>query len=112
MNKEFLRMQKLAGLITEVKIEPLLYSVKGDKSFRDFVKIVIKNIFKSGLNDPMIEDIGENDWDTLFKFWYEFGNLELHTQQDIIDLANQVNVSEEDINYILDLPQVSALEKG
>ena len=36
----------------------------------------------------------------------------MHTQSDIIELAQEAGVSQDDINYILDLPQVSSLEKG
>jgi hypothetical protein len=51
-------------------------------------------------------------WDTLFEYWEDFGNLDMFTQQDIIDIANQADVSQSDIEYILDLPQVDNLEKG
>lgn len=75
-----------------------------------FLNLVVNNIFTVGITDPMVKEI--NNWDTLFKYWDDFGNLSLHTKSDIIELSNQVDLSEDTIEYILGLPQISALERG
>lgn len=108
ISEEFKRMQKLAGLITESESKQLTEEDK--QSFIKFVNLVADNIFTAGVNDPTMEQV--NSWDTLFEYWEDFGNLSLHTQSDIIELANEAGVSESDLNYILDLPQVSSLERG
>ena len=105
MNKDFLKMQKLAGLITEGQ-----YKKKINENYDEFINLVADNIFTAGVNDPTMSQV--NDWDTLFEYWEDFGDLDFHTQSDIIGLAKQANVSQNDIEYILDLPQVSKLEKG
>ena len=122
-NEQFLKMQKLAGLITESEFKKLTenydkfmdtnypgFKPEGEQSFVEFVNLVADNIFASGVNDPTMAQV--NDWDTLFEYWEDFGNLSLHTQSDIIELAKQAGVSQNDVGYILDLPQVSNLERG
>lgn len=121
LNEEFLRMQKLAGIQINEVSDPEGYKKfmeknypgfvpEGEQSFVEFVNLVAKNIFKAGVNDPTMADV--EGWDTLFEYWEDFGNLDMFTQQDIIDIANQADVSQSDIEYILDLPQVDNLEKG
>ena len=124
LSEEFRRMQKLAGLINESKYKQKLnenydkfmnanypgFKPEGEQSFVEFVNLVAKNIFTGGVNDPTMSQV--NDWDTLFEYWEDFGDLGLYTQSDIIELANEAGVSKSDLNYILDLPQVSQLEQG
>jgi hypothetical protein len=86
------------------------FKPEGEQSFVEFVNLVAKNIFTAGVNDPTMAQV--NDWDTLFEYWENFGDLSLYTQSDIIQLAKQANVSQDNIDYILDLPQVSSLERG
>ena len=124
MNTEFLYMQKLAGIITESEYKAKLkenydkfmdqnypgFKPEGEQSFVEFVNLVADNIFKAGVDDPTMSQV--NGWDTLFEYWEDFGDLGLYTQQDIIELAKKAGVSENDIEYILDLPQVANLERG
>jgi hypothetical protein len=121
LNEEFRRMQRLAGIQINEASDPEGYKnfmdknypgfkPEGEQSFVEFVNLVAKNIFKAGVNDPMMGDV--EGWDTLFEYWEDFGNLGMFTQQDIIDIANQASVSQSDLEYILDLPQVANLERG
>ena len=124
MTQEQLRMQMLAGIITESQYKEKLnegydefmdnnypgFKPEGEQSFVEFVNLVAKNVFTDGVNDPTMSQV--NDWDTLFEYWEDFGDLNMYTKSDIIELAGQAGVSENDLEYILDLPQVSKLERG
>jgi hypothetical protein len=114
----------LAGIITEGQYKEKLnegydefmdnnypgFKPEGEQSFVEFVNLVAKNVFTDGVNDPTMSQV--NDWDTLFEYWEDFGDLNMYTKSDIIELAGQAGVSENDLEYILDLPQVSKLERG
>jgi hypothetical protein len=82
----------------------------GYNPFELFLKSIIHGIFRDGMDDPTVEQM--DDWDSLFKHWDDLGDLYLHTQSDIIQLAKRNHVSQEDLDYILELPQVSKLERG
>lgn len=124
MTQEQLRMQMLAGIITEGQYKAKLkenydkfmnqnypgFKPEGEQSFVEFVNLVADNIFKGGVDDPTMSQV--DGWDTLFEYWENFGDLSLYTQQDIIGLAKKAGVSKNDIEYILDLPQVANLERG
>ncbi len=88
------------------------FKPEGEQSFIEFVHLVAKNIFRAGVNDPTMADVSANDWGTLFEYWEDFGDLDMHTKSDIISLAKKTGVSKNNIMYILDLPQVSKLERG
>ena len=115
---EIKRMQQLAGILKENDSEYGKFMDKnysgfkpeGEQSFVEFVNLVAKGIFSAGVDDPTMAQV--NDWDTLFEYWEDFGDLSMHTKSDIIELAQEAGVSQDDINYILDLPQVSNLERG
>lgn len=80
------------------------------KKLKAFTKLVVQNIFSAGMKDPMVQEI--NSWDVLFEFWNEYGNLMLHTQTDIVELADKVKLTANEVYYILNLPQVKGLEQG
>jgi hypothetical protein len=115
---EIKRMQQLAGILKENNngYEEFMdknypgFKPEGEQSFVKFVNLVAKNIFSKGVDDPTMAQV--NDWDTLFEYWNDFGDLSLHTKSDIIQMAEEVGVSQEDIDYILDLPQVFSMESG
>jgi len=81
-----------------------------NKGFNNFAKKVADIIWSAGLEDPFAAEL--TDWDALFELWNEQGDLFKYTQSDIEEMANEAGVSQEDLDYILDLPQVSDLEKG
>ncbi len=109
-----MKLKELRKLIREEieKIEEITPPAPqvNNHGFVNFLNKIIKNIFTSGIKDPMVQDI--DGWDVLFEYWNIFGDLQLHTQSDIIGLAKECGVSQEDINYIMDLPEVSDLERG
>lgn len=117
---EKLRMQMLAGVITESQYKSRLneeedngefkFEPTGERGFDEFVNKIATNIFTAGVNDPTMAQV--DGWDTLFEYWEDFGDLSMHTQSDIIELAQESGVSESDIDYILGLPQVTSLERG
>jgi hypothetical protein len=44
--------------------------------------------------------------------WSERGNLDQHTQDDIREICKNAGLSEDDIQYVLGLPEVDQLEQG
>jgi hypothetical protein len=79
-----------------------------NKSLTDFLRMIYPDIKQP--NVYFIRDV--EDWDTLFEYWNKYSNLSLHTKSDILELCEKANVPQSDINYIMDLPEVSNLERG
>ena len=106
MNNNFNLKQYLAEgkLLNEIEVGMMR------DPFELFLESIIYGIFTAGMDDPTVEQI--DDWDSLFEHWDDLGDLDLHTQSDIIQLAKKSHVSKEDLDYILELPQVSKLERG
>lgn len=94
------RLQKIAGILKESRTPGL----------EKFLQLVAKGIFTAGMEDPMIGDI--TDWETLFDYWDEFGTLPQYTKSDILHLTKKAGLTPEEVDYIMDLPQVSQLEGG
>jgi hypothetical protein len=86
------------------------FTPTGDKGFDNFAKEVAEIIWSTGLEDPFAAEF--TDWDSIFETWEEQGDLDQYTQSDIVSMAEEAGVSQDDIDYILDLPQVSKLESG
>ena len=84
------------------------YVTDGSEPIANFIRLLYPDIKAD--NAYFIEKY--EDLDTFFEMWDELSNLSMHTQSDIIELAQESGVSQSDISYILDLPQVSKLEKG
>ena len=93
---------------TDYYWESITTYVTNDKSITNFIRLLYPDIKVNG-----VYFVGNyEDLDTFFEMWDENSNLSMHTQSDIIELAQEAGMSQSDISYILDLPQVSRLEQG
>jgi len=86
------------------------FTPTGDKGFDNFAKEVAEMVWSAGVEDPFAAEL--TDWDSIFETWEDQGDLDQYTQSDIVSMAEEAGVSQDDIDYILDLPQVSKLESG
>lgn len=69
MNKEFLKMQKLAGLITESQMKTMLNETQ---SFEDFSDVLLDMAIENNITTP--EQSNDSDIiDALFNVWDEMG---------------------------------------
>lgn len=100
---------KLTDILNEITVNNPKDYLK-EKSFNKFLELVATDIYTAGMDDPSIKDI--TDWDSLFYDWENYGLLDTHTQSDIIKIAKEARVLQDDLDYILNLPQVSSLERG
>jgi hypothetical protein len=81
-----------------------------DRGVKNLLRTVAREIFTLGLEDIEILEI--NSYDELFTMWSERGNLDQHTQDDIREICKNAGLSEDDIQYVLGLPEVDQLEQG
>tara|TARA_B110000046_G_scaffold1331_1_gene1474 strand:- start:135 stop:440 length:306 start_codon:yes stop_codon:yes gene_type:complete len=82
-----------------------------NEGLRAFIDIIASQLSPEGMDDQEVINI--DSWDELFQMWstneLDFYN---HTQSDILDLASEVGLSDNEIGYIMDLPEVDDLERG
>jgi len=70
----------------------------------------VATIFPNAIETPEARCI--NNWETLFEYWEKDEQFYNHTQSDIIQIAEECEVEEDDVYLILNLPQVVKLERG